>query len=99
MRWGITVNMSECHTLVLLHTLPDVTDRSPSSTVKGEVGGGITTSGLFFHGTDRACALGDTRIKDELCTKKKCSLCAIIRDSFDVERTGICGFLNSSQTS
>ena len=60
-----------------------------SSTVERQVGGGIVTSGLFFHGTNRACTLGDTRLKDELCTKKKCSLCAIIRNSFDVEKTGM----------
>ena len=59
---GIIVNTSECHILVLLQTLPDITHRSLGSTVKGEVGSGITTPGLSFHGKDRACVLGDTRI-------------------------------------
>jgi len=73
----------------LLHTQDEMGDyHMYGSTVKQEVGGGVMTSGLFFHGTNRACTLGDTKIKDELCTKNKCSLCAIIRDSFDVEKTG-----------
>jgi len=61
---------------------------SYNSNVKAEVGGGIVTSGMFFHGTNRACTLGDNRTEDELCSKKDCSLCAIIRDSYDVGKTG-----------
>ena len=56
--------------------------------IKSKVRGGITISGLFFHGTNRACTLGDKRTNDELCSKKECSLCAIIRDSFDIDKTG-----------
>jgi len=73
----------------LLKTPDEMEDyHSYNSTVNTQVGGGIVTSGLFFHGTNRACTLGDTRVKDELCTKKECSLCAIIRHSFDIEKTG-----------
>jgi len=68
---------------------PAVLTNVISSNVKAEVGGGIVTSGLFFHGTNRACTLGDNRTEDELCNKKKCSLCAIIRDSYDVDKTGM----------
>ena len=60
-----------------------------SSNVKAEVGGGIATSGLFFHGTNRACTLGDKWTNDQLCTKKDCSLCGIIRGSYDIDKTGV----------
>jgi len=73
----------------LLKTGDEMGDyHSYSLNVKAEVGGGVVTSGLFFHGTNRACTLGDTWTKDELCSKKDCSLCAIIRDSFDIDKTG-----------
>jgi hypothetical protein len=32
--------------------------------------------------------LGDKKVNDELCSKKACRLCAIIRHSFDVEKAG-----------
>jgi hypothetical protein len=57
--------------------------------VQAEVGGGHPTSGLFFHGTNRACTLGDKSSKDELCGKKECNLCAIIRGSFSVGKAGV----------
>ena len=60
-----------------------------SSVISDEVGGSVLASGLFFHGTNRACTLGDTRVKDVLCKKRECSLCAIIRDSFDISKTGM----------
>ncbi len=85
-RWRITTYTSERHTLSGQWTFLTT---AISSNVKAEVGGGIVTSGLFFHGTDRACTLGDTRVKDVLCNKKECSLCMVIRHSFDIERTGV----------
>ena len=60
-----------------------------SSAVDNEVGGGVPVSGLFFHGTNRACTLGDPGIKNMLCGKKERSLCAIIRDSFDIPKAGM----------
>lgn len=33
--------------------------------------------------------MGDNRAEDELCTKKDCSLCAIIRGSYDIDKTGM----------
>jgi len=86
MRCGITTRTSKGHIFTIY--LGPLTN-AISSTITAEVGGGIATSGLFFHVTDRACTLGDERTKDELCNKKECSLCAIIRDSFDVSRTGV----------
>ena len=59
-----------------------------SSVINTELGGGALVSGLFFHGTNRACDLGDTKGRDVLCSDKECSLCAIIRDSFDIDKTG-----------
>lgn len=43
---------------------------------------------LLFHGTDRACLLGETRNNVLLCSLQKCSLCSILRTSFDVTRCG-----------
>ena len=45
----------------------------------------------FWHGTRRTCNLGD-KDKTRLCSSSQCSLCSIIRNSFDVSvckaRTG-----------
>ncbi|KAF9790464.1 ADP-ribosylation [Thelephora terrestris] len=43
---------------------------------------------LLFHGTFRACALGETEDNVRLCRLAQCSLCSIIRSSFDIERCG-----------
>jgi hypothetical protein len=43
---------------------------------------------LLFHGTNRACSLGEDRLKTYLCTLADCNLCCVIRQSFDV---GMCG--------
>ncbi|KAI6125097.1 ADP-ribosylation [Pisolithus croceorrhizus] len=43
---------------------------------------------LLFHGTDRACLLGETRNNVVLCSLPKCSMCSILRTSFDVKRCG-----------
>lgn len=40
-----------------------------------------------FHGTKRACALGDNGHK-KLCDRQDCSLCGIIRTSFKIEFSG-----------
>ncbi|KAF9790506.1 hypothetical protein BJ322DRAFT_394756 [Thelephora terrestris] len=58
------------------------------SSIVAEVGDGVDTSGLFFHGTNRACALGDRKINDELCNNNKCNLCGIIRSSYDLAKSG-----------
>jgi hypothetical protein len=60
-----------------------------SSSIVAEVGDGVDTSGLFFHGTNRACALGDKKINDELCNNNKCNLCGIIRSSYDLAKSGM----------
>jgi len=89
-RWEITTCTSKHNIfVVLLPCLWTLLTNVISSNVKAEVGGGIMTSGLFFHGTNRACTLGDKRTKDALCSKKECSLCAIIRDSYDIDKTGM----------
>ena len=48
-----------------------------SSVVDNEVCDGVPVSGLFFHGKNRACTLGDTGIKNMLCGKRECSLVCV----------------------
>ncbi|KAK7682517.1 hypothetical protein QCA50_014317 [Cerrena zonata] len=43
---------------------------------------------LLFHGTNRACLLGETPENVMPCKLPQCSLCFIIRESFDVRRCG-----------
>ncbi|KAJ3763958.1 hypothetical protein EV360DRAFT_77911 [Lentinula raphanica] len=43
---------------------------------------------LCFHGTRRSCALGDDSDQLFLCNSAECSLCCIIRGSFDIARSG-----------
>ncbi|KAF9643747.1 hypothetical protein BDM02DRAFT_1355740 [Thelephora ganbajun] len=60
----------------LLKTSDEMCDyRLYNSNIEAEVGGGVVVSGLFFHGTNRACTLGDTRTNNELCNKKECNTC------------------------
>lgn len=59
-----------------------------STTIKAEVGDGIETSGLFFHGTNRACRLGDKKTDTELCNNTRCHMCGIIRASYDITKCG-----------
>lgn len=43
---------------------------------------------ILFHGTFRACALGETEDDMRLCRLAQCSLCSIIRSSYDVKLCG-----------
>jgi hypothetical protein len=43
---------------------------------------------LLFHGTTRACLLGEDAKSLYLCNLSDCLLCNIIRNSFDVEKCG-----------
>lgn len=43
---------------------------------------------LLFHGTNRACLLGEIGNNVVLCSLQDCSLCSILRTSFDVKRCG-----------
>ncbi|EIW79344.1 ADP-ribosylation [Coniophora puteana RWD-64-598 SS2] len=43
---------------------------------------------LLFHGTNRACLLGESRDNVLLCPLKSCYLCSILRSSFDVKKCG-----------
>lgn len=43
---------------------------------------------LLFHGTTRCCLLGDDTRSTRICTLRQCSLCCVIRYSFDVKRCG-----------
>ncbi|KIK57330.1 hypothetical protein GYMLUDRAFT_203749 [Collybiopsis luxurians FD-317 M1] len=43
---------------------------------------------LCFHGTRRLCALGEDSSKVYLCDFPGCSICGIIRNSFDVGKCG-----------
>ncbi|KAG8213141.1 ADP-ribosylation [Butyriboletus roseoflavus] len=47
---------------------------------------------LLFHGTNRACLLGESSASVLLCGLKQCYLCSILRSSFDVSK---CGSKNS----
>ncbi|KAI0056251.1 ADP-ribosylation [Artomyces pyxidatus] len=42
-----------------------------------------------WHGTVRACRLGDTDQHDQLCSMSACALCSIIHDSFSVAHVGV----------
>ncbi|KAL4249305.1 hypothetical protein ABKN59_007006 [Abortiporus biennis] len=46
------------------------------------------TEALLFHGTNRACLLGENTKNTMLCKLSGCSLCTIIRQSFDVSKCG-----------
>ncbi|CAL1717323.1 unnamed protein product [Somion occarium] len=46
------------------------------------------TEALLFHGTNRACLLGETPNNLKPCKLPKCCLCSIIRESFDVQKCG-----------
>ncbi|KAF7969837.1 hypothetical protein HWV62_25900 [Athelia sp. TMB] len=43
---------------------------------------------LLFHGTKRACLLGENAKNSRLCGSSKCAVCSIIRSSFDIARCG-----------
>ncbi|KZP04321.1 ADP-ribosylation [Athelia psychrophila] len=43
---------------------------------------------LLFHGTKRSCLLGENSKHSRLCGSSKCSVCSIIRGSFDIEKCG-----------
>ncbi|KAI9570622.1 ADP-ribosylation [Boletus coccyginus] len=47
---------------------------------------------LLFHGTNRACLLGESSGSVLLCSLEQCYMCSIVRSSFDVSR---CGSKNS----
>jgi len=52
---------------------------------------GAYTEALEFHGTDRACMLGEhsnPRCRKTLCGLKTCYLCSVIRHSFKVSACG-----------
>lgn len=54
------------------------------------------TQSLLFHGTNRACLLGENDQNVLLCGLPKCSLCTILRESFDVNKCGeYLGFISS----
>ncbi|KAK3946354.1 hypothetical protein QBC46DRAFT_369562 [Diplogelasinospora grovesii] len=42
----------------------------------------------LFHGTKRACNIGDLGYDLELCNDNGCHLCGILRNSFDIEHAG-----------
>jgi len=50
--------------------------------------GNTDVESLLFHGTKRACLLGENINNLRLCALKKCSVCSIIRSSFDIEKCG-----------
>lgn len=43
---------------------------------------------LLFHGTTRACLLGEDDDRLVPCDQSKCYLCSIIKDGYDVEKCG-----------
>jgi len=51
----------------------------------GEKGGNTRRR---FHGTIRACCLGDTSSDSALCTQHSCNMCRIIQSSFQLARAG-----------
>ena len=57
---------------------------SPSVKTAGK----IEVESLLFHGTRRACLLGEDVNNVRLCALNSCSLCSIIRSSFDIDKCG-----------
>jgi hypothetical protein len=43
---------------------------------------------LLFHGTTRSCRLVENPKTVKLCKLETCSLCKIVRHSFEVDRSG-----------
>ncbi|KAH7925823.1 ADP-ribosylation [Leucogyrophana mollusca] len=43
---------------------------------------------LLFHGTNRACLIGEKPNNVILCSLRECYLCSILRSSFDVNKCG-----------
>ncbi|KZT64794.1 ADP-ribosylation [Daedalea quercina L-15889] len=43
---------------------------------------------MLWHGTTRACTIGDSCSQGILCAKSSCSLCGIIRMSFSIAKAG-----------
>ncbi|KXN91287.1 Tankyrase-1, partial [Leucoagaricus sp. SymC.cos] len=43
---------------------------------------------FLFHGTSRACSLGEDRSTIHLCMLPECHLCCIVRNSFDIRKCG-----------
>lgn len=56
---------------------------------------------FLFHGTDRACSLGEDPASTNLCMLPECHLCCIVRNSFDISKCGMLSdfwvLLNSSR--
>lgn len=45
---------------------------------------------FLFHGTNRACSLGENKSNTNLCILPECRLCCIVRSSFDIRKCGMC---------
>ncbi|KAF8193784.1 hypothetical protein BJ912DRAFT_231340 [Pholiota molesta] len=41
---------------------------------------------MLFHGTQRACRIGETSTSVTACTSQECNLCNILRGSYNMER-------------
>ena len=61
----------------------------PPDTVRGN-------EKFLFHGTRRACLVGEDGRNASLCSSADCNLCSIIKDSFDITRSGMGLVLTSS---
>lgn len=70
----------------MVHGYSESVQASPSfkSSGKKEV------ENLFFHGTKRACLLAEDASNVQLCSLRKCAVCSIIRESFDIDKSGMC---------
>ena len=50
--------------------------------------GASATECLLFHGTTRACLVGEDDAISGICNLPRCALCRIIENSFDVKFCG-----------
>jgi len=48
-----------------------------------------------WHGTHRACSVGDNRNSPTLCGRSDCPMCAILKNSFKIARSGRSGRKNA----
>lgn len=73
---------------VYAHRLTIFRTRVQASSARCERSTGLPNEQLLFHGTSRHCLLGESRDRTRPCTLPECSVCCIIRNSFDVKKCG-----------
>jgi len=88
--WRHPTAVPKIHKIWKIYSRRDLRDQFEQYKLKLErktdIDGGNTKR--RWHGTVRACNLGDDDAQDELCADTQCSLCHIIQSSFQVAKFG-----------